>query len=181
MLEMFLCSLFTIFPDYLFRRYIQGKRFGKEITIYSVWYELRWGITGCVILTVTPHYPDLLFPSLDQIRRLVLPDGSDPSRRRRPGGRGLCHFKGQGQSWPEDIQAGQHEAGSHDRGSNRKILEVDAQVEQAKVELAGSEGKIRRPEAPICRLRRNWTPSLNYSAAMHQAWRFARSRDYSGS
>src|SRR6185437_16735432 len=52
MLEMLLCSLLTILPDYLYRRFVQGKRFGKEITFYSVWYELRWGITGCVILTV---------------------------------------------------------------------------------------------------------------------------------
>ena len=52
MLELFLCSMLTIFPDYLFRRYGQGKRIGKEITIYSVWFELRWGITCCLILTV---------------------------------------------------------------------------------------------------------------------------------
>jgi multidrug resistance efflux pump len=52
MLEMLLCSMLTILPDYLFRRYAQGKRIGKEITFYSVWFELRWGITGCLILTV---------------------------------------------------------------------------------------------------------------------------------
>lgn len=52
MLELILCSLLTIFPDYLYRRYAQGKRLGKEITLFSVWYELRWGITSCVILTV---------------------------------------------------------------------------------------------------------------------------------
>jgi multidrug resistance efflux pump len=52
MLEMLLCSLVTLLPDYLYRRYVQGKRFGKEITFYSVWFELRWGITGCLILTV---------------------------------------------------------------------------------------------------------------------------------
>lgn len=38
MLEFLVCSLVTIFPDYLFRRYRQGKRMGKEITIYAVWY-----------------------------------------------------------------------------------------------------------------------------------------------
>jgi multidrug resistance efflux pump len=52
MLELMFCSLLTIVPDYLFRRYGQGKRLGKEITIYSVWFELRWGITSCLILTV---------------------------------------------------------------------------------------------------------------------------------
>ncbi len=52
MLEILLCSLVTIVPDYLYRRYYQGKRFGKEITLYSVWFELRWGITGCLVLAV---------------------------------------------------------------------------------------------------------------------------------
>ena len=52
MLELMLCSLLTIVPDYLYRRYAQGKQFGKEITLYSVWYELRWGITGCLMLTI---------------------------------------------------------------------------------------------------------------------------------
>jgi multidrug resistance efflux pump len=52
MLELLLCSLLTIFPDYLYRRYRQGKRFGKEITLFSVWFELRWGIVGCLMLTV---------------------------------------------------------------------------------------------------------------------------------
>jgi multidrug resistance efflux pump len=53
MLELLFCSLLTIFPDYLYRRYVQGKRFGQEITLYSVWFELRWGITACIVLTVT--------------------------------------------------------------------------------------------------------------------------------
>ena len=52
MLELMFCSLLTIVPDYLYRSYVQGKRLGKEITFYSVWFELRWGITGCLILTV---------------------------------------------------------------------------------------------------------------------------------
>lgn len=52
MFELMLCSMFTLLPDYLYRRYRQGKRIGKEITLYSMWFELRWGITGCVMLTV---------------------------------------------------------------------------------------------------------------------------------
>ena len=52
MLEILVCSLLTILPDYLFRRYGQGKRLGKEITFYSVWFELRWGIITCLMLTV---------------------------------------------------------------------------------------------------------------------------------
>lgn len=52
MLELLVCALFTIVPDYLYRRYGQGRRLGKEITLYSVWFELRWGIVTCVMLTV---------------------------------------------------------------------------------------------------------------------------------
>ena len=52
MLEIILCSLVTIVPDYLYRRYRQGKRFGHEITLYSVWFELRFGIIACLMLAV---------------------------------------------------------------------------------------------------------------------------------
>lgn len=52
MLEIVLCSIFTVLPDYLYRRYVQRKRIGKEITLFSVWFELRYGITACLMLTV---------------------------------------------------------------------------------------------------------------------------------
>jgi multidrug resistance efflux pump len=53
MLEILLCSLVTIVPDYLYRRYVQNKRIGREITLFSMWFELRWGITACVVLAVS--------------------------------------------------------------------------------------------------------------------------------
>ena len=53
MLELIFCSLVTVLPDYLFRRYRQGKRWGAEINFFTMWYELRWGITACLVLTVT--------------------------------------------------------------------------------------------------------------------------------
>ena len=53
MLELILCSMLTILPDYLYRRYVQGKRLGKEITFLSVWFELRYGIVCCLMLTVS--------------------------------------------------------------------------------------------------------------------------------
>ena len=52
MLELILCSLVTVLPDYLYRRYREGKRWGDQITFFTMWYELRWGITACLILTV---------------------------------------------------------------------------------------------------------------------------------
>lgn len=48
-----MCSLVTILPDYLLRRHFQGKRFGEHINFFTVWYELRWGITLCLMLTIT--------------------------------------------------------------------------------------------------------------------------------
>ena len=53
MLELIICSTLTILPDYLYRRYVQGKRLGKEITFFSVWFELRFGIVACLMLTVS--------------------------------------------------------------------------------------------------------------------------------
>ncbi len=53
MLELMLCSLLTIFPDYLYRRFAQNKRIGREITLYTMWYELRWGISACLLLTIS--------------------------------------------------------------------------------------------------------------------------------
>jgi len=53
MLEVLLCSLITILPDYLFRKFRQGKTWGKEITFFTMWYELRWGITACAILAIS--------------------------------------------------------------------------------------------------------------------------------
>ena len=31
MFELMLCSLFTLVPDYLYRRYVQGKRLAKRL------------------------------------------------------------------------------------------------------------------------------------------------------
>ncbi|MEM8958165.1 MAG: biotin/lipoyl-binding protein [Pseudomonadota bacterium] len=53
MLETMICALFTVFPDFLYRRFVQGKRLGHEITLFTMWYELRWGLTTCAILALT--------------------------------------------------------------------------------------------------------------------------------
>ena len=74
MLELTICSLLTILPDYLYRRFVQGKRFGKEITLFSVWYELRWGITGCLMLTVA-LITSVFFFQLEEMKRVLgVPD-----------------------------------------------------------------------------------------------------------
>jgi multidrug resistance efflux pump len=53
MLELMFCAFFTILPDFLMKRYVYKMRWGKEITFFTMWYELRWGITACAILTVS--------------------------------------------------------------------------------------------------------------------------------
>ncbi|MGI9482989.1 MAG: HlyD family secretion protein [Hyphomicrobiales bacterium] len=53
MLELIFSGLFTILPDYLYRRNVQGMRIGHEITLYNFWYVLRWGITCCAVLAIS--------------------------------------------------------------------------------------------------------------------------------
>lgn len=36
MIETFLCALVTVLPDFLFRRFVQGKRIGHEITLFTM-------------------------------------------------------------------------------------------------------------------------------------------------
>ena len=90
MLELLLCSLLTILPDYLFRRYRQGKRLGKEITLFSVWFELRWGIVSCLMLTVALITTDFLLPSVDEQRDVLLQNRADHFGEGRARCRDLC-------------------------------------------------------------------------------------------
>lgn len=53
MIELFFSFLITVVPDYLYRSRKQGKRLGHEITLFTVWYELRWGITSCAVLALS--------------------------------------------------------------------------------------------------------------------------------
>ena len=57
MLELLLCSMLTILPDYLYRRFVQGKRLGKEITFFSMWFELRWGHIEKNVISLPSRLP----------------------------------------------------------------------------------------------------------------------------
>ena len=111
MLELLLCSLLTIFPDYLYRRYVQGKRLGKEITLYSVWFELRWGIVACLMLTVGLitvifyNHPSTTNVTLFFRTVPIVPEDDRPRRR------GPCRLQRSGRPGSADLQAGQLEAG----------------------------------------------------------------------
>ncbi len=76
MLELLLCSLLTIFPDYLYRRYRQRKRLGHEITFYSVWFESDADRRS--------HYGHLLFSSVHHDGDFILQDRPDHSGNNGP-------------------------------------------------------------------------------------------------
>ena len=107
MIELFLCSLFTILPDFLYRRYVQGKRLGREITLYSVWFELRYGITACLFLTISLLTLILYFhPSTSNAVSFyrtvpILPEGTGRVEEIYVGVQRQC------KSRPADLQAGQ--------------------------------------------------------------------------
>lgn len=147
MLELLLCSMLTIFPDYLFRRYVQDKRIGREITFYSVWFELRWGITACLILTVSLITLIFYFhPATTAVTAVfrtvtILPE---------TGGRVAEVFVGLN----DKVEAGQplfrldssQQEAAHE-SARRTIAEVDAATEVARSELAVADGQIRQAES----------------------------------
>ena len=110
MFELLLCSLLTIVPDYLYRRYAQGKRLGKEITFYSVWFELRWGITSCLILTVA-LITVIFYNHPPPQRHAILSNRPDRSGDQWSRCRGLRWRKRPNRQRSADLQAGQLEAG----------------------------------------------------------------------
>src|SRR5258708_23217007 len=144
MLELFLCSLLTIFPDYLYRRYVQGKRIGKEITLFSVWFELRWGITACLMLTVSLITMIFYFhPSTDSAMLLfrtvpILPEASGRVAEVRldfsaPVPKDAVIFK---------LDSSKQEAALET--ARRTIAEVDAALVAAQADVAKSEADIQQ-------------------------------------
>jgi multidrug resistance efflux pump len=142
MLELMLCSLLTIVPDYLYRRYVQGKRFGKEITFYSVWYELRWGISACLILTVslitTIFYNHPSTTNVTMLFRTVpiLPEANGRVaeiyvRLSDKVAQGAPVFR---------LDSSKQEAAVE--VARRKIAETDAEMIVAKTDIAKAEGQI---------------------------------------
>src|SRR5918994_3853795 len=82
MIEVLVCSVVTFLPDFLVRRFVQGKKIGREITLYSVWYELRYGITAClgltiVLLTLILYFHPSTSSAVSFYRTVpILPEGS---------------------------------------------------------------------------------------------------------
>jgi multidrug resistance efflux pump len=142
MLELLLCSMLTILPDFLFRRFIQGKRLGREITLFSVWVELRWGITLCLLLTLSLITTIFYFhPSTKAAVAVfrtvtVLPETSGrvaetfvELAQRVEEGQPLFRLDSTLQEAAVEI-------------SRRKIAEIDAAAVTAKSKLAEAEARI---------------------------------------
>jgi multidrug resistance efflux pump len=147
MLELMICSLVTIFPDYLYRRYVQNKRFGKEITFYSVWYELRWGITGCLMLTISLitmifyFHPSTTSATLYFRTVPILPEGSGRVAEvnvgfSAPVKQGEILFK---------LDSSKQEAAAET--ARRKIAEVEASLVAAEADIVKSEAQIAEAKA----------------------------------
>src|SRR5262249_2298593 len=145
--ELLLCSLLTILPDYLYRRYVQGKRIGKEITFYSVWFELRWGITACLILTV--GLITVIFynqPSTTNVKLFfrnvpILPEtngrvAASCVGNNNPITKGAPIFR---------LDSSKQEAAVE--AARRKIVEVDAQMAVARSDVTKAEGKLKEAES----------------------------------
>src|SRR5580704_2270947 len=147
MLELLFCSLLTIVPDYLYRRYVQGRRLGKEITVYSVWFELRWGITACIILTVCLittvfyNHPStsnvtLFFRTVPIVPEIngrvaeVYVGVSGPVKKGDP------IFK---------LDSSKQEAAVE--GAKQKIAEINAQIAVAKADAEKADSQIKEAES----------------------------------
>jgi len=144
MLELMFCSLFTIVPDYLYRRYRQGKRFGKEITLFSVWFELRWGITGCVILavclitTVFYNHPSttnvtLFFRTVPIVPETIGRVAEIYVGMSGPVKEGQPIFR---------LDSAKQEAAVET--ARRKIIEVDAEMTVARTDIQKAEGQLEQ-------------------------------------
>ena len=142
MLELFLCSMLTILPDFLFRRFVQGKRLGREINLFSVWFELRWGITLCLILTLslitTIFYFHPATKAATSVFRTVtvLPETSGrvaetfvDLNQRVEAGQPLFRLDSTAQEAAVDT-------------ARRKIAEIEAAMGTAKFQLAEAEARI---------------------------------------
>jgi multidrug resistance efflux pump len=143
MLELMVCSLLTIVPDYLYRRYVQGKRLGKEITFYSVWFELRWGITGCLILTVALittvfyNHPSTSNATLFFRTVPILPETN---------GRVAEIFVGNSGPITKGAPIFRLDNSKQEAAvetARRKIVEIDAQMALARVDVTKAEGQLK--------------------------------------
>ncbi len=143
MLELLICSLLTVFPDYLYRRYRQGKRFGREITLYSVWFELRYGIVACLMLTVGMitvifyNHPSTSNAAVFFRTIAIAPEASGRVAEVHVGlsdrvAQGAPLFRLDSAKQEAQVEA-----------ARRKIAEIEAALMVARTDIVASEGRVQ--------------------------------------
>lgn len=149
MLEFTICATLTILPDYLFRRYVQGKRWGHELTLFSIWTELRWGLTLCAILTLSLitmifyHHPTTTH-AVSVFRTVtILPEA---------GGRvAEVNVVNSQQVKAGDVLFRLDDATQRAEveTAGRKVAELDASLEVAQSELAATIGQVDQAKSAL--------------------------------
>ncbi|MEO0392893.1 MAG: hypothetical protein AAF213_06580, partial [Pseudomonadota bacterium] len=146
MFEVLLCSIFTLLPDYMFRRYVQGKRLGHEITFYSVWFELRYGVTGCAALTVL--LITVVFYNHPSTSNATLVFRAIPVITEVNGRVADVHVGTRGEVKAGDpiFSLDPSTAEAAVRTANQRIAEVDARLILAEADLEAALGQLRQAE-----------------------------------
>jgi len=148
-LELLLCSALTVFPDFLYRRFVQGKRVGREITLFSVWYELRWGITFCLILTISLITTIFYFhPSTTSAVSFFRTISILPERSGRVA-EVYVNFRDQVKAGQPLFRMDSTEQEAAIETARRRIAEVDASTQVAKSQLAEADGKITQARGSL--------------------------------
>lgn len=148
MLELLLCSMLTILPDYLYRRFRQGKRLGKEITLYSVWFELRWGIVLCLMLTVGLitvvfyNHPATKNATAYFRTMPVLPETNG-----RVAEIFIDGVSGTVEQGAPIFRLDSSKQAAAAETARRKIAEVDAELVAARTDVAAADGRIQEAQS----------------------------------
>lgn len=129
MLELFLCSLLTILPDFLYRRFVQGKRLGREITLCLI-------LTLSLITTIFYFHPSTKAATSVFRTVTILPETNGrvaetfvEINERVKAGQPLFRLDSTGQEAAVE-------------SARRKVAEIDAALVVAKSQLAEAEGRI---------------------------------------
>jgi multidrug resistance efflux pump len=144
MLELVLCSLFTIVPDYLYRHFGQGKRIGHEINLYSVWFELRWGITACLMLTILMITLIFYFhPSTTSATAFyrtipILPETSGRVSEV------FAKFSGDVEKGAPILKLDSSKQDADLEVARRRIAEIEATTVMAQADIAAAEGQVQQ-------------------------------------
>ncbi len=149
MLELIFSALITLLPDYIYRTRYQG----KQITLFTFWYELRWGITACVALTLTLitvifYFHPIASNVISAFRTVsIISD--------RPGRVEEVYV-----SNDQKVKAGEpifRLETSRQRAAaetaRRRIVEIDAGLLLAKSELDAAEGNIQNAQGALLKAR----------------------------